>query len=137
MIEASPSLARVSVVPAHSVFVPIRTISASNSREHYMARARRVKGERTTTVLLMRGMAAAEMVNRHQLLSRFPVIRLTRVAGPRGRTLDDDNLRGCLKACRDGVADWLGVNDNDYRVSWYYAQRKGFHWGVEVEVCAC
>ena len=114
--------------------VPIRTISASNSREHHMARARRVKGERWTTVLLMRDMAAAEMVDRFALLSRCPVIRLTRITGPLGRTMDDDNLRGCLKAIRDGVADSLSINDNDPRVSWYYAQRKGAVWAVEVEV---
>jgi hypothetical protein len=64
------------------------------------------------------------------------VIRLTRVTAPRGKILDDDNLRGCLKAVRDGVADWLGINDNDPRVSWHYAQRNGTAWGVEVEVFA-
>ena len=36
-----------------------------------------------------------------------------------------------------GVADWLGINDNDPRVSWHYAQRKGAAWGVEVEVFSC
>jgi hypothetical protein len=36
--------------------------------------------------------------------------------------LDDDNLRGAFKAYRDGVADWLGVDDRDARVSWDYLQ---------------
>jgi hypothetical protein len=73
-------------------------------------------------------------IDRAALLFGCPAIRLTRVTGPRGRTLDDDNLRGCLKAIRDGVADSLSINDNDPRVSWYYAQRKGAAWAVEVEV---
>jgi hypothetical protein len=64
------------------------------------------------------------------------VVRLTRITGPRGKTLDDDNLRGCLKAMRDGVADWLGVQDNDPRITWRYDQRKADAWGVEIEVTA-
>jgi hypothetical protein len=118
------------------VVVPIRTISASNVREHWAVRAKRVNKERFAALCMMQGTAKAEDVNRIALLSRFPVIRLTRVTGPRGRTLDDDNLRGCLKAIRDGVADSLSINDNDPRVSWYYAQRKGAVWVVEVEVFA-
>jgi hypothetical protein len=50
--------------------------------------------------------------------------------------LDDDNLRGATKSCRDGVADWLGINDNDERVVWLYQQRKGAprEYAVEVTV---
>lgn len=49
------------------------------------------------------------------------VVTLTRVAP---RALDDDNLAYSFKAIRDGVADGLGVRDNDPRVSWRYEQRK-------------
>jgi hypothetical protein len=41
------------------------------------------------------------------------------------RELDDDNLRGALKAVRDGIADAFGVNDRDPRVTWVYGQRRG------------
>jgi len=33
-----------------------------------------------------------------------------------------DNLRGALKAVRDQVATWLGVDDADPRVTWEYGQ---------------
>lgn len=49
------------------------------------------------------------------------VVRLTRLSPG---TLDDDNLRGALKAVRDGVADRLGVDDRDPRVTWEYAQER-------------
>lgn len=58
-------------------------------------------------------------------------VLLVRVAPSDG--LDSDNLQGSLKACRDGVADWLGVDDRDPRVAWRYDQRRG-PWAVEVEI---
>ena len=58
-------------------------------------------------------------------------VLLVRVAPSNG--LDSDNLQGALKACRDGVAEWLGVDDRDPRVAWRYDQRRG-PWSVEVEV---
>ncbi len=38
--------------------------------------------------------------------------------------MDDDNLRDCLKAVRDGVADWLGIDDGDPRLNFVYSQEK-------------
>lgn len=49
------------------------------------------------------------------------VVTLIRIAA---RALDDDNLAYSFKAVRDGVADGLGVRDNDPRVTWRYAQAK-------------
>ena len=65
----------------------------------------------------------------------FPVVvRLTRVAPSNG--LDDDNLRPALKSVRDGIADALGVDDRDPRVSWEYGQLRGRarEYAVEVEI---
>lgn len=61
------------------------------------------------------------------------VVTLTRIAP---REIDSDNCIGGLKATRDGIADWLGVPDNDPRVQWRYDQRKGQpkEYAVEVEV---
>jgi hypothetical protein len=39
-------------------------------------------------------------------------------------TLDSDNLAGAFKACRDGVADYLGIDDGDPSLTWAYAQSK-------------
>ncbi len=60
-------------------------------------------------------------------------ITLTRLAP---RILDCDNLRGALKAVRDGIADWLGVDDGDPRLTWEYGQEKrvGEPMGVRVEI---
>lgn len=50
--------------------------------------------------------------------------------------LDRDNLVGSQKHIRDGIADWLGVPDNDPRVTWQYEQamapRKEYAVLVEV-----
>lgn len=38
------------------------------------------------------------------------------------RELDTDNLQGSLKPLRDQIAQWLGVDDADSRVTWEYGQ---------------
>ena len=103
------------------VHLPIATVSESNRRDHWQVKRKRAKAQRQ--------MAAA-------LVPRFGlpcVVTLTRVSP---RELDDDNLRGALKAVRDGVADRLGIDDRDPRVEWRYAQRKGAVKAVEVELGA-
>lgn len=62
------------------------------------------------------------------------VVKLTRERGPRGRRLDDDNLRAGMKAVRDGVADALGVDDGSDRVRWEYDDVPASAWGVLVHV---
>lgn len=58
---------------------------------------------------------------------------MTRIAP---RRLDGDNLQSGFKAVRDGVADWLGVDDGDARIDWQYGQRAGGPgvYKVEIEV---
>lgn len=98
------------------VKLPIRAVSVSNIREHWSVRAKRTKAHRhTATTMLM-------MVANGLALAGPVVVTLNR-SSP--RKLDDDNLRGALKAVRDGVADWLGVVDNDPRVTWEYKQQTG------------
>lgn len=93
-----------------------------NTREHHQARARRAKLHRQTTHWAMK-------------VARKPdlpcIVTLTRLAP---RELDGDNLQAGLKACRDGVADWLGVDDRDPRVTWAYGQKKGKPRQYAVEV---
>lgn len=57
------------------------------------------------------------------------VVLLTRIAPSNG--LDDDNLVGAMKAARDAVAEWLGVDDGHPSVQYRYAQRRG-PWGIEI-----
>ena len=61
------------------------------------------------------------------------VITITRI-GP--RELDSDNLAGSAKHVRDGIADWLMINDRDKRLQWKYAQEKGApkEYGVRIRV---
>jgi hypothetical protein len=98
----------------HALLLPIRTVSETNQREHWAKRHRRRADQRSATLLHLRAM--------RMRLPSLPVrITLTRVAP---RKLDDDNLRGALKAVRDGVADWLELDDADEHIEWCYAQRR-------------
>lgn len=90
--------------------LPIRIESEQNCRDHWSVKARRVKQHRL----------AALAVPVHALPC---VVTITRVAP---RKLDShDNLRSGFKALVDGIADRLGVKDNDQRVEWRYAQERG------------
>lgn len=95
--------------------------STPNLREHYMARARRTKAQRAAVQRLAPKWEAGPLL----------VVTLTRVGK---RRLDDDNVRGALKAYRDGVADWLKVDDASPLVRWEYRQETG-EPSVRVEVC--
>lgn len=102
--------------------LPIRTVSETNQREHWSARHLRRKGQRFTAW----ARTFAGLVNAFPVRDVFtPVswhVTLTRVAP---RRLDQDNLAGSFKATIDGIADALGVDDADPRVTWAYEQRRG------------
>jgi len=101
---------------------PLRTGLGLNSREHFMARKRRVASERQ----------AVAYVLGPQVKPTLPlIVTLTRIAPSNG--LDDDNLAGSLKSVRDQVAEWLGVDDRDRKtVRYEYEQERG-PWGVRIE----
>jgi hypothetical protein len=109
-----------------TIEVPVRTVSESNARGHWAGKARRAKEQRGLVAIMLRAKVRASA----KFLGPL-VVTLTRIAP---RVLDDDNLRGALKACRDGVADWLGVDDRDPRVEWRYGQRRGAAKAYAVEV---
>lgn len=100
-------------------FIPIKTVSEANRRDHWAKKAKRVKSQREAVYLAC---PKAEVPC---------VVTLTRVAP---RSLDSDNLQSALKATRDSVAQRLGVDDADERVEWRYAQEKGKEFGVVVEI---
>lgn len=108
--------------------IPIRTARGGNNREHHMARHRRVAAERFATAALIR----SQMAQQRARMPQLPVaVTLTR-EGP--GELDDDNLRGSLKAIRDEVAAWFKTDDRDPRITWAYAQRSRKTWGVAITV---
>lgn len=109
------------------VHLPIRTVSAMNTREHWGARSRRARQHRDLAHLSLARHAKG-------LSKRYPrmVVTLCRVGIRQG--LDGDNLQASLKAVRDGVADALGIDDGSDRIEWRYAQRRGDAWGVEIAI---
>jgi hypothetical protein len=103
------------------VLMPIKTGRGLNDRMHWSMRHRLAVKQRRDACLLCPP---------HPLPC---VVTMTRLSAG---TLDDDNLRGSLKAVVDGIADRLGVDDASPLVEWRYAQRKvkRGHYGVEVQL---
>lgn len=104
------------------ILVPLRTVPGLNAREHWRVKAKRTQIERKT-------------VAGYLITAKKPPIpcsvRLTRVS-PRG-VADDDNLVGAMKAVRDEVARWLGIDDKHRnQVRYFYEQKRG-PWGVLIE----
>lgn len=99
----------------------LRTKGGMNSREHWSARAKRVRKERYAVWLFTQACKKPEPPLR---------VTLTRVAPSSG--VDDDNLASALKSVRDQIADWLGVDDKHRDIVRYeYDQRRG-PWAVEI-----
>lgn len=117
------------------VTLPLRTVSEANTRCHWAVRANRAKTQRLCAALSVRRYVQAEARRicgdplRIRVL--LPVVVTLTRRSP--RALDDDNLRSALKAVRDGVADALGVDDRDPRVTWEYDQVRG-SYGVDVRI---
>jgi hypothetical protein len=92
--------------------------SVANLREHHMTKASRMKKQRAASFAACRN-AILDYV---QYVSAPLVFLLVRVAP---RPLDRDNAYMSAKACVDGIADAIGVNDRDPRVTFFVAQEKG------------
>lgn len=102
--------------------LPIHVISEANQREHWRVKAARVRQQKMIVSLILGG----------QKLPPLPAtITLTRVGK---RRLDDDNLAGAFKACRDSIARCYGTDDGSELYKWKYSQRTGKVYGVELEI---
>lgn len=93
--------------------LPLVTESEANQRDRW-GKAKRAKAQRSAAFLALRQSVS--------LRGGPLVVVLTRIAP---RELDDDNAVSAMKACRDGVADALGINDRDPRLVWIVDQRRG------------
>jgi hypothetical protein len=105
--------------------VPVHVVSVANVREHWSVRARRANKHRWSAywaLLAVRAEAPAVPL----------VVTLTRLQPPRGRHMDGDNLQMSLKAVRDGVAEYLEIDDGSSGIEWKYAQRRADIWGCEI-----
>lgn len=123
--------AAVSDVPLVSFTIPIRTVSEANARGHWAGKARRAKAHRFAANA--HALAHLDARTRRLVLEGGCVVTLTRIAP---RSLDSDNLATSQKSARDGIADALGIDDRDPRVTWQYAQEKGEpgQYAVDVEI---
>ena len=111
-----------------SITVGLVAVSPNKvTRENNFSRSRRVKASRQGVHWALKQIAKPS----------FPcVVLMTRIA-PSTNGLDaHDNLPGSLKPAVDGVADWLGLRDDDKRVSWRYAQERGDDYAIRVTVSA-
>lgn len=125
-LEALEVLA-TSPTPVLAIALPFRLDSRANDhRSHWAKTARIVQKQRLGAHLAL---TAHKRLLRARLSDGL-VVRLVRI-GP--RELDGhDNLGMALKALTDGVADALGVNDRDERVSFVPDSEVG-PWGARIE----
>ncbi len=103
--------------------LPLHTVSEANAREHWRRKAQRTKNQRD-----MCRMAVDQFAYKRE--GRI-IVLLTRLGK---RFLDSDNLQSSFKACRDGVADALGVDDGSPLYTWQYAQEKSKDYGIRIEI---
>ena len=105
------------------VFLPgLRCVNELNVREFWAQRQRRAKQHRTAVVDALTKSGWGRSLPCKVTLTRY---------GP--RKMDE----GCgnnasLKHARDGVADYLGVDDGDLRLDWQYRQELGPGYGVRI-----
>jgi len=102
-------------MPVLIVELPIDTKSEANSRDHWSVKAKRAAKQRRDAKYLcainLKGFKAP-----HDSTLRVQLVRIA------GRKLDDDNLRSALKAVRDGIADYLKIDDGSDKIKWEYEQ---------------
>lgn len=122
--------------------LPIRTVSESNSSEHWSVKRKRHLHQQ----FLVRCSCVA-----HIDQVEFPCeVTLTRLAP---RTLDSDNLVSCFKWIRDELSECMlpegkntyltakgkvlvlkGRKDSDPRITWHYAQEKKNVYGIRIDI---
>jgi hypothetical protein len=109
-----------------SVTVGIKAVSPNKVvKENNFARSRRVKATRQDVQWALKQIAKPT----------FPcTVLMTRIAPSKNGLDVHDNLPGSLKPSVDGVADWLGIRDDDKRVEWQYSQEQGTDYAVRVTV---
>jgi hypothetical protein len=107
------------------VAIPIKLPSATNLREHWRVRAKRIKEQRRVVSVVFKDWGV-----KRQLLETFAIharggvleVTLTRISP---RKLDSDNLQGAFKGIRDEVAAVFGVDDGSDQWVWTYRQESG------------
>lgn len=87
------------------IFIPgLKLVSLTNQREHWRTRSRRAKEHRAAV------RSAVDAAGLGLLIARAPTL-VAMTYWFRGPKMDSDNLESALKHVRDGVAEWLRVDD--------------------------
>jgi hypothetical protein len=97
----------------------LETETESNAKGHWRPKAERAKKQREASFFHTHAIAMNLRTRLKSGALQRIAVTLTRISP---RELDDDNLASALKHVRDGVADALGVDDRDPRVTWRTAQ---------------
>ena len=106
-------------------YFPIPTVSEANVREHWATKHKRKKEQQLELSIRLPKLPECFTPDRITItLTRF----YTR------RPMDSDNLAGCFKHVRDGIAKWLKVDDGDDKLTWKYEQVKGLVGGFEMKL---
>lgn len=104
----------------------IRLVSGDNSRVHWRTKWLRNRAHKSSTVMVLRSKLGRP--------PELPItVTITRV-GPNKRPLDSDGLASACKYVRDGVAQWVGVDDGDQRYTWICRQQYGKRYCVVIEI---
>lgn len=104
----------------------IKTVSEANTKEHWAVKSKRAKEQRKMAGM---GLSMSLMFEgKHELPLAISFVRVGK------KDLDSDNLQSSMKAIRDGVADALGINDGDKRITWDYQQEKGKEYAVKIRI---
>jgi len=113
--------------------IPVRTISEANRHEFWAKRAKRVKSHRQTAyAYTYKAIFDSELPLKDETCAF--IVSMARISK---RRLDSDNLYSSGKACRDGIADAMGIDDGSTRLTWTYTQIDPFDdykYGVMVEI---
>ena len=108
--------------------LPLRTRTEGNNNEFWRARQKRARHARGITKVSLRARRRADDL-------KLPLnVLLTRIAP---RLLDEvDNVSSSLKHVRDGVADWLGIDDKaSSPINWHYHQEQQTKtYAVRIEI---
>ncbi len=111
--------------PSVELLMPIRADVNLNSRASWRAKHRSVKSQKV---------AVGWFLTRNKPPKEPILVRLTRIS-PASVLPDDDNVVGSLKAVRDAIADWAGIDDRHRdRIRFVYEDPVRGPWAVKAVI---
>jgi hypothetical protein len=111
----------------------LELVNATNEHCHWRKRQARAKAQRGGARISTAVRVSVALRDASHWLHGPLLVTITRI-GP--RRLDDDGATASAKPIRDGIADALGIDDRDPRVTWRVEQARGGvrEYGVRVTI---